>query len=95
MMTYPLGLSATLPGRPVVPLRLTRLDVTCCEARVNHRAVVQAVMIAIAIRADGQRKVFGLDSIFRNGRTVISTEDSLALTDFKSRTGRESSRPTC
>jgi putative transposase len=35
------------------------LDATYCKARVNHRVVSQAVVIATGVRADGWREVLG------------------------------------
>src|SRR5690348_2488139 len=35
------------------------LDATYCKARVNHRVVSQAVVIATGVRADGRREVLG------------------------------------
>ena len=37
------------------------LDATYCKARVNHRVVSQAVVIATGITADGRREVLGFD----------------------------------
>jgi putative transposase len=37
------------------------LDATYCKARVNHRVVSQAVVIATGVRADGHREVLGFD----------------------------------
>lgn len=37
------------------------LDATYCKARVNHRVVSQAVVVAVGIAADGRREVLGFD----------------------------------
>jgi transposase-like protein len=37
------------------------LDATYCKARVGHRIVSQAVVVAIGVAADGRRKVLGFD----------------------------------
>jgi len=37
------------------------LDATYCKARVNHRVVSQAVVVAIGVSADGRREVLGFD----------------------------------
>ena len=37
------------------------LDATYCKARVNHRVVSQAVVIATGVTADGKREVLGFD----------------------------------
>ncbi|MGI8393179.1 IS256 family transposase [Leucobacter sp. W1038] len=37
------------------------LDATYCKARVNHRVVSQAVVIAVGVAADGRREVLGFD----------------------------------
>ena len=37
------------------------LDATCCKARVNHRVVSQAVVVATGVAADGHREVLGFD----------------------------------
>ena len=37
------------------------LDATYCKARVGHRVVSQAVVIATGVRADGHREVLGFD----------------------------------
>ena len=49
-------------GRPAVPLRVPRAtycDATYCKARVNHRVMSQAVVIATGVPADGWREVLG------------------------------------
>jgi putative transposase len=38
------------------------LDATYCKARVNHRVVSQAVVIATGVAADGHREVLGFDA---------------------------------
>ena len=37
------------------------LDATYCKARVNHRIVSQAIVVAVGVAADGRRKVLGFD----------------------------------
>ena len=37
------------------------LDATYCKARINHRVVSQAVVIATGVSADGRREVLGCD----------------------------------
>jgi len=37
------------------------LDATYCKARVNHRVVSQAIVVAIGVSADGRREVLGMD----------------------------------
>jgi transposase-like protein len=37
------------------------LDATYCKARVNHRVVSQAVVVAIGVSSDGRREVLGMD----------------------------------
>jgi len=37
------------------------LDATYCKARVNHRVVSQAVVVASGVAADGRREVLGFD----------------------------------
>jgi putative transposase len=37
------------------------LDATYCKARVNHRVVSQAVVVATAVAADGRRQVLGVE----------------------------------
>jgi len=37
------------------------LDATYCKARVNHRVVSHAVVIATGVAADGRREVLGFD----------------------------------
>ena len=41
------------------PFPYVFLDATYCKARVNHRVVSQAVVIATGVRADGWREVLG------------------------------------
>jgi len=38
------------------------LDATYCKARVNHRIVSQAVVVAVGVAADGRREVLGFDA---------------------------------
>ena len=37
------------------------LDATYCKARVHHRVVSQAVVVAVGVTADGHREVLGID----------------------------------
>ncbi len=37
------------------------LDATYCKARVNHRVVSQAIVVAVGVAADGRREVLGFD----------------------------------
>jgi putative transposase len=37
------------------------LDATYCKARVNHRVVSQAIVVAVGVTADGRREVLGFD----------------------------------
>jgi len=37
------------------------LDATYCKARVNHRIVSQAVVVAVGVASDGRREVLGFD----------------------------------
>jgi len=37
------------------------LDATYCKARVDHRVVSQAVVVATGVAADGRREVLGFD----------------------------------
>lgn len=37
------------------------LDATYCKARVGHRVVSQAVVVAFGVAADGRREVLGFD----------------------------------
>jgi putative transposase len=50
------------------------LDATYCKARVNHRVVSQAVVIATGVTADGRREVLGFD--------VGDSEDGVFWTAF-------------
>ena len=50
------------------------LDATYCKARVNHRVVSQAVVIATGVRADGWREVLGF--------AVGASEDGAFWTAF-------------
>jgi putative transposase len=43
------------------PFRYVFLDATYCKARVDHRVVSQAVVVAIGVAADGRREVLGFD----------------------------------
>ena len=37
------------------------VDATYCKARVNHRVVSQAIVVAVGVSADGRREVLGMD----------------------------------
>ena len=37
------------------------LDATYCKARVSHRVVSQAIVVAVGVTADGRREVLGMD----------------------------------
>ena len=37
------------------------LDATYCKARINHRVVSQAVVVAVGVAADGRREALGFD----------------------------------
>ena len=37
------------------------LDATYCKARINHRVVSQAVVVAVGVTATGRREVLGMD----------------------------------
>jgi len=37
------------------------LDATYCKARVNHRVISQAMVVAIGVAADGRREALGFD----------------------------------
>ncbi|MGJ7442996.1 IS256 family transposase, partial [Aquipuribacter sp. MA13-6] len=50
------------------------LDATYCKARINHRVVSQAVVIATGVSADGRREVLGCD--------VGDSETETFWTDF-------------
>ena len=50
------------------------LDATYCKARVNHRIVSQAVVVAVGVAADGRREVLGFD--------VGDTENETFWTEF-------------
>jgi putative transposase len=43
------------------PFRYVFLDATYCKARVDHRVVSQAVVVATGVTADGHREVLGFD----------------------------------
>jgi putative transposase len=43
------------------PFRYVFLDATYCKARVDHRVVSQAVVMATGVAADGHREVLGFD----------------------------------
>ncbi len=50
------------------------LDATYCKARVNHRVVSQAIVVAVGVAADGRREVLGFD--------VGDTENETFWTEF-------------
>jgi transposase-like protein len=43
------------------PFRYVFLDATYCKARVDHRVMSQAVVVATGVAADGRREVLGFD----------------------------------
>ena len=43
------------------PFRYVFLDATYCKARVEHRVVSQAIVVATGVAADGRREVLGFD----------------------------------
>jgi transposase-like protein len=43
------------------PFRYVFLDATYCKARIDHRVVSQAVVVATGVAADGRREVLGFD----------------------------------
>ncbi len=43
------------------PFRYVFLDATYCKARVDHRVVSQAVVVATGVAGDGHREVLGFD----------------------------------
>jgi putative transposase len=45
----------------VQPFRYVFLDARYCKARVDHRVVSQAVVVATGVAADGRREVLGFD----------------------------------
>ena len=53
---------AAFRDRPLAgqPFRYVFLDATYCKARVDHRVVSQAVVVATGVAADGHREVLGL-----------------------------------
>ena len=63
------------------PFRYVFLDATYCKARVDHRVVSQAVVVATGVAADGRREVLGFD--------VGDSEDGAFWTAFL----RQSARP--
>ncbi|TFD19924.1 IS256 family transposase [Cryobacterium sp. TMT2-23] len=50
------------------------LDATYCKARVNHRVISQAMVVAIGVAADGRREVLGFD--------VGDSENEVFWTEF-------------
>jgi len=50
------------------------LDATYCKARVDHRVVSQAIVVAVGVAADGRREVLGFD--------VGDTENEVFWTAF-------------
>ena len=62
------------------------LDATYCKARVNHRVVSQAVVVATGVAADGHREVLGFD--------VGDSEDGAFWTAFL-RSLRPAAWPGC
>src|SRR5206468_4930366 len=55
---------AAFRDRPLAgqPLRYVFLDTTYCKARVDHRVVSQAVVVATGVAADGHRAVLGFEA---------------------------------
>ena len=53
------------------PFRYVFLDATYCKARVDHRVVSQAVVVATGVAADGRREVLGLRRRRHRGRRVL------------------------
>ena len=54
------------------------LDATYCKARVNHRVVSQAVVIATGVAADGRREVLGFEVGDWRGRRVLDGVSAVA-----------------
>src|SRR5262245_51752591 len=54
----PRSATAPWPGRA---FRYVFLDATYCKARVDHRVVSQAVVVATGVAADGHREVLGFE----------------------------------
>jgi putative transposase len=54
---------AAFPDRSLKdqPFRYVFLDATYCKARVDHRVVSQAVVVATGVAGDGRREVLGFD----------------------------------
>jgi transposase-like protein len=54
---------AVFRDRDLAPLEFPYvfLDATYCKARVNHRVVSQAIVVAVGVAADGRREVLGFD----------------------------------
>jgi putative transposase len=54
---------AAFRDRPLAgqPFRYVFLDATYCKARVDHRVVSQAVVLATGVAADGHREVLGFE----------------------------------
>jgi len=54
---------AAFRDRPLAgqPFRYVFLDATYCKARVDHRVVSQAVVVATGVAADGHREVLGFE----------------------------------
>ncbi|GAA4370758.1 hypothetical protein GCM10023166_19420 [Paeniglutamicibacter cryotolerans] len=61
------------------------LDATYCKARVNHRVVSQAVVVAFGVAADGRREVLGFDVGDSESTQVLGRVPALAQDP---RTGR-------
>jgi len=53
-------------------------DATYCKARVNHRVVSQAVVIATGVSADGRREILGFRCRRQRGRRVLDGVSALA-----------------
>ncbi|KGJ72015.1 transposase, partial [Cryobacterium roopkundense] len=70
------GEVATFRGRDlgVTGYPYVFLDATYCKARVNHRVISQAMVVAIGVAADGRREVLGFD--------VGDSENEIFWTEF-------------
>ena len=55
------------------------LDATYCKARVNHRVVSQAVVIATGVASDGRREVLGFEVGDSSPRRMASRRQALLV----------------
>jgi len=64
---------AAFGDRPLTDIsyRYDFLDATYCKARVNHRVVSQAVVIATGVTGDGRREVLGVRCRRLRGRRLL------------------------